>query len=177
MTPEPCQTPVNFTVDGCQDSAEVDLGDVYLESAGRIVELNLTVKNVCPHMRTALGIILTEIDCAGKEHPRGMKTVILPAHSAPSCRCLLYTSLHAEDDRSDEEYPEFDFFLFTKLEDARSLMLQILQDRNEPFRARAAAVLALAHDLQQRIDRNALFAVDSLLKDVYKRQERAQSVE
>lgn len=71
--------------------------------------------------------------------------------------------LHAEDDRSDEEYPEFDFFLFTKLEDARSLMLQILQDRKEPFRARAAAVLALAHDLQQRIDRNALFAVDSLL--------------
>lgn len=86
VTPEPCPTPVNFTVDGCQDSAEVDLGDVYLESAGRIVELNLTVKNVCPHRRTALGIILTEIDCAGKEHPRGMKTVTLPAHSAPSCR-------------------------------------------------------------------------------------------
>ncbi len=86
VTPEPCPTPVNFTVDGCQDSAEVDPGDVYLESTGRIVELNLTVKNVCPHRRTALGIILTEIDCAGKEHPRGMKTVTLPAHSAPSCR-------------------------------------------------------------------------------------------
>lgn len=86
VTPEPCPTPVNFTVDGCQDSAEVNLGDVYLESTGRIVELNLTVKNVCPHRRTALGIILTEIDCAGKEHPRGMKTVTLPAHSAPSCR-------------------------------------------------------------------------------------------
>ena len=86
VTPDPCPTPVNFTVDGCQDSAKVDLGDVYLESTGRIVELNLTVKNVCPHRRTALGIILTEIDCAGKEHPRGMKTVTLPAHSAPSCR-------------------------------------------------------------------------------------------
>ena len=71
--------------------------------------------------------------------------------------------LHAEDDRPDEEYPDFDFFLFTKLEDARGLMLQILQDRKEPFRARAAAVLALAHDLQQRIDRDALFAADSLL--------------
>ena len=71
--------------------------------------------------------------------------------------------LHAEDDRPDEEYPDFDFFLFTKLEDARGLMLQILQNRKEPFRARAAAVLALAHDLQQRIDRDALFAADSLL--------------
>ena len=71
--------------------------------------------------------------------------------------------LHAEDDRPDEEYPDFDFFLFTKLEDARGLMLQILQDRKEPFRARAAAVLALAHDLQQRIARDALFAADSLL--------------
>ena len=57
-----------------------------VESTGRIVELNLTVRNVCPYRRTALGIILTEIDCDGKEHPRGMKTVTVPAHSASSCR-------------------------------------------------------------------------------------------
>ena len=70
--------------------------------------------------------------------------------------------LHAEDEKEDEPYEDFDFFLFTKLEDARSLILRILQDRAHPFSLRAAASLALAHDLQQRIDKNALFEADSL---------------
>ena len=60
--------------------------------------------------------------------------------------------LHAEDEKEEEPYEDFDFFLFTKLEDARSLILRILQDRAHPFRIRAAAALALSHDLQQRID-------------------------
>ena len=64
--------------------------------------------------------------------------------------------------RLDEPYEDFDFFLFTKLEDARSLILRILQDRAHPFSLRAAASLALAYDLQQRIDKNALFEADSL---------------
>ena len=70
--------------------------------------------------------------------------------------------LHAEDEKEDEPYEDFDFFLFTKLEDARSLILRILQDRAHPFRIRAAAALALSHDLQQRIDKNALCEADSL---------------
>ena len=70
--------------------------------------------------------------------------------------------LHAEDEKEEEPYEDFDFFLFTKLEDARSLILRILQDRAHPFRIRAAAALALSHDLQQRIDKNALCEADSL---------------
>lgn len=70
--------------------------------------------------------------------------------------------LHAEDEKEDEPYEDFDFFLFTKLEDARSLILRILQDRTHTFSVRAAAALSLAHDLQQRIDKNALFEADSL---------------
>ena len=70
--------------------------------------------------------------------------------------------LHAEDEKKEEPYEDFDFFLFTKLEDARSLILRILQDRAHPFRIRAAAALALSHDLQQRIDKNALCEADSL---------------
>ena len=72
--------------------------------------------------------------------------------------------LHAEDEKEDKPYEDFDFFLFTKLEDARRLILRILQDRSHSIRLRAAVSLALAHDLQQRIDRNALFDADSLFE-------------
>lgn len=72
--------------------------------------------------------------------------------------------LKAEDQKEEETDEEFDFFLFTKLEDTRTLMFQILQNRNYPIRLRTAIVLALAHDLQERIDRNALFEVDALLE-------------
>nr|WP_294491708.1 VWA domain-containing protein [uncultured Mediterraneibacter sp.] len=89
VTPEPCPVPVDFTVEGCNDYMVVDLGDTYLESSGRIIELNVTVKDVCPGKRVALGIILTETDCRGKEHPRGIKTITVPAHSYSSCRDIL----------------------------------------------------------------------------------------
>ncbi len=86
---EPCPVPVDFTVEGCQDSMVVDLGDVFLESQGRIVQLNLTLKNVCPNKRVALGVVLTEVDDNGTEYPRGVKTFAIPAHSEPSCQDIL----------------------------------------------------------------------------------------
>lgn len=72
--------------------------------------------------------------------------------------------LKAENPDREETYEEFDFFLFTKLEDARTLIFQILQNREYPIRLRMAIVLALAHDLQERIDKNALFEIDGLLR-------------
>ena len=86
VMPEPCPAPVSFTVNGCQDSVVLDLGDVYLESLGRIVQLDVTLKHVCPGKRVALGVILTEIDCAGTEHQCGMKTLTIPAHHSSNCR-------------------------------------------------------------------------------------------
>lgn len=86
VTPENCPQPVDFTIEGCRDFAEIDLGAVYLESSGQILELNLTIKNVCPDKRVALGIILTEVDCNGGEHERGLKTLTIPAHHSSGCR-------------------------------------------------------------------------------------------
>ena len=86
---EKCPTPVDVTVGGCQDSVLVDLGDAYLESLGRIVQLDVTVKNVCPGKRVALAMILTEVDQNGMEYQRGMKAFTLPAHSFPTCRDVL----------------------------------------------------------------------------------------
>ena len=86
VTPEPCPVPVELTVRGCQDSLVIDLGDACLESQGRIVQLDVTVKNVCPNRRVALAVILTEVDCNGTEHQRGLKTITIPAHQYPGCR-------------------------------------------------------------------------------------------
>lgn len=83
---EPCPQLVEVAVEGCQDTTEFDLGDVYLESQGKILELDLNLKNICPGKRTALAVILTETDASGAEYPRGMKILTIPAHYSPSCR-------------------------------------------------------------------------------------------
>ncbi len=44
VQPEECPDPVELTVRGCQDSVVVNLGDVFLESQGRILQLDLTLK-------------------------------------------------------------------------------------------------------------------------------------
>lgn len=87
--PEKCPEPVELTVEGCRDSVLVDLGDVWLESQGRIIQMDVTIKNVCPGKRVALAAILTEVDQEGVEHQRGMKAMTIPAHSAPVCRDVL----------------------------------------------------------------------------------------
>ena len=72
--------------------------------------------------------------------------------------------IEKEGDGHQKEDDNFDFFLFTKLEDARDLIFDILQNRNLNIETRIAMVLALAHDLQIRIDNNALFEIDGLLE-------------
>lgn len=83
---EPCPVPVDFSIESCDDFAVFDAGDVRLESLGRILELNFTVKRVCPGKRVALGVLLSEVGENGDEYPRGMKALTLPAHNAPPCR-------------------------------------------------------------------------------------------
>ena len=89
VNPEPCPVPVDLTVDGCDDSVLMDLGDTYLESLGRIIQLDVTIKNVCPGKRTALAVILTEVDDQGMEYQRGMKAMTIPAHNHSTCRDVL----------------------------------------------------------------------------------------
>ena len=87
--PEECPQPLDLTVEGCDDSVLVDLGDIDLESQGRIIQIDVTVKNVCPGKRVALAVILTEVDDDGMEYQRGMKAITIPAHDFPTCRDIL----------------------------------------------------------------------------------------
>lgn len=69
----------------------------------------------------------------------------------------------SKSDEKEEEYPDFDFFLYTKLEESREICLSILRNRTLPVRVRMAMCLALARDLQHRIDRDRLYMADKLL--------------
>ena len=57
-----------------------------MESLGRILQIDVTVKNVCPYKRVALAVLLSELAPNGAEYSRGMKTITIPAHNYPSCR-------------------------------------------------------------------------------------------
>ena len=89
VNPEECPAPVDLSISGCSDSVVVDMGDVSLESLGRIIQMDVTIKNVCPGKRVALAAILTEVDENGTEYQRGTKTMTIPAHNFPSCRDVL----------------------------------------------------------------------------------------
>lgn len=89
VLPEICPEPVDLTVDGCEDTLEFDAGDLGLESLGRIIQLSVTLQNVCPNRRVALATILTEVDDQGVEYRRGMKTVLIPAHTGDTCRDVM----------------------------------------------------------------------------------------
>lgn len=86
VLPELCPAPIDLTVDGCEDTLEFDAGDLGLESLGRIIQLSVTLQNICPNRRVALAAILTEVDDQGIEYHRGMKTVLIPAHTGDTCR-------------------------------------------------------------------------------------------
>ena len=89
-----------------------------------------------------------------------------------------------KEDEKDENYDEFDFFLYTKLMDARDLIFKILQDRNIDVSLRMAEVLALSHDLQRRVRDRALYQADGLLeryespkRDLYFKEKLSQITE
>ena len=74
------------------------------------------------------------------------------------------TFIHREGKDLGGGDEDFDFLLFTKLEDARDLMLKVIQNRAVPINIRMAVVLSLAHDMEERIKRNRIFEIDGLLE-------------
>lgn len=75
----------------------------------------------------------------------------------------------------DEEYEDFDPFLFSELVEAREVMLRILQDRNKAIAVRAGLILGLAHDMQVRIKRRELFSCEEVFTK-YQKERAAEFV-
>lgn len=76
----------------------------------------------------------------------------------------------------EEEYEDFDLLLYSKLADAREVMIRILQDRTMPISLRSGLVLAIAHDMQGRINREEIFGCDEVL-DKYQTESAKRFVE
>ena len=78
-----------ISVGGCSDTVSCSIANVQPEAQGRIVEIGVRVRKVCPGKRVALGIMLHELDENDVEHVRGMKSMTLPAHREQSCRDIV----------------------------------------------------------------------------------------
>lgn len=63
----------------------------------------------------------------------------------------------AEVPSEEETYDDFDYLLFTALEDTRDYFLEIIQNRQIPMRLRIWKLLAAASDFQLCLDKNELF--------------------
>ena len=56
------------------------LGKIPPAADGCVVEFSFTLPAVPPDTRTAVAITLLELDGEGRAFPRGMRTLLLPAH-------------------------------------------------------------------------------------------------
>ena len=83
---ENCPEPKEIWLDHCKDFIEVNAGDVYLHSQGRLLEIETTIKHVCPDKRVALAIAVSEEDEYKKEHSLGTKFLTIPAHHEKECK-------------------------------------------------------------------------------------------
>lgn len=90
------------------------------------------------------------------------------AMSCPEAAKLILTKkepvrfLTAEKQCREEVYETFDFLLYSKLTDARGIILEKLQDRKRPVKERIAMVLAFSHDLQNRLNRGNVMAMEDV---------------
>lgn len=97
------------------------------------------------------------------------------AMSCPEAAKLILTPkepvkfITVEKRYKEEIYEEFDFLLYSKLVDAREIIIEILQDRSCPVRERMAFVFAFTHDLQARIYRGHIMGME----DVFARYMKA----
>lgn len=72
-----------------------------------------------------------------------------------------------EVEGEEEEFEDFDPFFFSYLEDARKIMLAILQNRSIAISVRTALVLSMAEEMQEIIENAELFE----LADVFEKYE------
>ncbi len=67
-------------------------------------------------------------------------------------------------EEAEEEYEDFDFLLFTKLQDSREILLEHLQNRNVPIDVRMGLLIGFGHDMQRRIRNGRIFEMDQLIE-------------
>ena len=82
------------------------------------------------------------------------------------------TFTEEESDTEEEEFEDFDPFFFSYLEDARKIMIGILQKRELPVAVRVALVKKMAEEMQDVIEESDLFD----LADVFETYEEEENL-
>lgn len=70
-----------------------------------------------------------------------------------------------EDDPLEGEFEDFDFILFSKLQDARDLFFEIIKNENIDFYMALAVILELSKRLQESYDSGDYFTMDDIIED------------
>lgn len=76
----------------------------------------------------------------------------------------------------EEEFEDFDPFLYFQLTQAREVIREIAQNRILRVEVRAGLILGIAHDIQVRVNRQELFSCGEVLEK-YQRQQAKEFVE
>lgn len=132
----------------------------------------LNEDNLC-NMYTALGEKALCKTC--KRYPRhieefeGVREMTLSVSCPEVAKILLQRKepvqfLIHEDEKEECWDDAFDPFLYSLLADARTMMIQILQNRELSLNLRTGLVLAIAHDLQIRIQKQEIFDGEMVLE-------------
>ena len=94
--------PTKVTVDHCKDAVQATVPDAMILSLGRLVQMDVVLKNICPGKRVSATILLTETDADGVEQTRAMKHILVPAQTGTACadvtlRCIQFSVPEALD--------------------------------------------------------------------------------
>lgn len=102
------------------------------------------------------------------EEFEGVREYSLSLSCPEAARIILSRRDHIEftenDDDKEDDFEEFDYLLYTKLEDARDVIFEIIQDRTLGFDKKAGILTAFGRKLQEDLDRDALFDMDDTIE-------------
>ena len=92
--------------------------------------------------------------------PHAAKTLLL--EETP----LTYDAVDNDDEEElYEDFEDFDTLLYTKLEDSREVIFNILKDRSISIFLRLKLILSLGRKLQEKLDVNELFDMDDIIDE------------
>ncbi len=70
----------------CDEVKGTQLAAMEPERGGKVLYVDMTLRNVCPCRRVAVGYHVSELDDAGGEHSRGFKTLtVAPHYNSRAC--------------------------------------------------------------------------------------------
>lgn len=66
--------------------------------------------------------------------------------------------------QEEDDFEEFDFLLFTQLEDARDVMIDIIQNRSLALCSRSRILLQFAREMQQCIEASCFYGMEDVIR-------------